>query len=170
MPPEREVGAASPTPVMGYLPPGLSQHHPSAALETLFTVGRILASTLDFTDLLERLMTLSMETIGSETASVMLSDPETGELVLVCSRGLPEGVKAGTRPASSGGGIAEWVYRQGEPVLLHGHPSDDPRFRSAGKREHIHSALSAPLIGKHAPVGVLSLNNSTRRSLSLIHI
>lgn len=134
----------------------------TAALETLYEVGRALASTLDFQDLLQRIMTLSMDAIGSSTASVALADGETGDLTLVCSHGLPEEVKPGAR-LSSGTGVAEWVYTHGEPVLLQGTPSEDPRFRDLGSREHIRSALSVPLVGKRGPIGVLSLNNSRRR-------
>lgn len=133
------------------------------ALQTLFDVGRVLASTLDFTALLQKTMTLSRDTIGSETASVMLADPKTGDLVLVCAEGLPEDARPGTR-LSGAGGIAEWVFRRGEPVLLLGDPTDDERFRSTGTRDHIRSALSVPLVGKSGPVGVLSLNNSTQRN------
>jgi signal transduction histidine kinase len=121
-----------------------------------------LASTLDFQDLLQRIMTLSMDAIGSITASVVLADVNTGDLTLVCSHGLPEEVKPGAR-LSSGGGVAEWVFKHGEPVLLQGTPSADPRFADLGRREHVRSALSVPLVGKHGPIGVLSLNNSRRR-------
>ena len=133
-----------------------------APLETLYEVARALASTLDFQDLLQRIMTLSMEAIGSRTASVALADGENGALTLVCSHGLPEEVQPGAH-LPGGGGIAEWVYSHGEAVLLQGSPADDPRFHLSGAREHIRSALSVPLVGKHGPIGVLNLNNSRRR-------
>lgn len=132
------------------------------ALRTLFDVGRVLASTLDFTALLQKILTLTRETIGSETASVMLADPVSQSLTLVCAEGLPA-VARRTRAASHGGSIAEWVFRRGEPVLLNGNPNEDDRFRDLGARDHIRSALSVPLVGKNGPVGVLSLNNCTRR-------
>jgi hypothetical protein len=56
----------------------------SRALQTLYDIGRAMTSTLDFQSLLELIMNLSMETIGSETASVMLADVETGDLILAC--------------------------------------------------------------------------------------
>ncbi len=131
------------------------------ALETLYDVSRTMASTLDFEAALEKIMTLSMGAIGSETASVVLAEEGTGRLILVCSQGLPERVKIGSE-APPGGGIAAWVFTHNQPVLLDSHPADDPRFPLASNRGHIRSALSVPLVGKQGPIGVLSLNNSTR--------
>ncbi|HEY3269339.1 MAG TPA: ATP-binding protein [Armatimonadota bacterium] len=131
----------------------------SMALRTLYDVGKALSGTLDFEALLQSIMELSRDTIGSATASVMLADERSGDLVLVCSHGLPDDAKPGARIASDGS-VAQWVYVHSEPVMLQGDPSDDSRFEIAGARQHIHSALCVPLVGPRGPVGVLSLNNS----------
>lgn len=131
----------------------------SKALEALYDVGRVMTSTLDFHVLLQQIMKLSMETIGSETASVMLEDTESGELVLVCSLGLPKDATPGTRYPRNHG-IGGWVLCHAEPVILRGDPAQDERFRlQETSRGHITSSLSVPLMGKTKPVGVLNLNN-----------
>ena len=69
-----------------------------------------MTSTLDFQVLLSQIMHLSMTTIGSETASVMLADSTIGELALVCSSGLPEDIKPGARfPADHGSNIVKGI-------------------------------------------------------------
>lgn len=58
-------------------------------------------------------------------------------------------------------GIAGWVARYHQPVLLHGEVND-PRFTPLHPRADIYSAVSLPLLAGNTLVGVLNVNATTR--------
>ncbi|MBI4317555.1 MAG: GAF domain-containing sensor histidine kinase [Chloroflexi bacterium] len=103
-------------------------------------------------ELLEKAVEGTVRALGGSGGSVMLLN-EKGELVVRAARGLPQDVVEGIRQPV-GEGIAGYVARSGEPVLLTG-PVRDPRFK--GVDPGIDGAISVPLRGSRGVLGVLNV-------------
>lgn len=108
---------------------------------------------LDLQELLERVLALLEKRMPGTRFTIMLEDPETGDLVLHAS--------AGSWPATSqrrlpkGRGVAGWVMEHAQAQII----DDvrlDPRWVSTG--DDARSALVVPLLaGGGRPIGVLGL-------------
>ena len=84
---------------------------------------------------------------------------EDDGLAVVAGIDLPEGV-IGNRV---GDGVMAWVVKNGQPLLLHGDASEDPRFSfPAGKkrREEGFSSICWPLLEREAVIGCISVNRN----------
>ncbi|MFC1959632.1 ATP-binding protein [Chloroflexota bacterium] len=98
----------------------------SARYERLMEINRQLTSTLDLNALLDRIITAAIELTGSEAASILLVDPQTGELRFEAA----SDISSGTRDAlvvPKEGSVAGWVVTHGEYVLV-GDAASDPRW------------------------------------------
>ncbi|MBI2267663.1 MAG: GAF domain-containing protein [Armatimonadetes bacterium] len=129
-------------------------------LQILYEVARIVNSTLDLGEVLEYILSSAMIIFEAEAGSVMLLDSE-GHLTIESAHGLSQEVVKATR-IRLGEGIAGWVAKTGEPLLLDGKVKD-PRFtRVVDRQEEIKSSLCAPLRIRDKIIGVLMLRNPTR--------
>jgi signal transduction histidine kinase len=124
--------------------------------EILARVGRSLLETDDFEQQLALTLSLATEALRAGRGSVMVFDPELGELTIRCAYGLPpEAIDSRRR---FGEGISGWVAAHREPVLLHGGVLDE-RFEGADPT--IGSSLSLPLAVGGTTLGVLNLVRRT---------
>jgi two-component system, NarL family, sensor kinase len=127
-----------------------------APFEILARVGRSLLETDDFEQQLALTLSLATEALQAGRGSVMVFDPELGELTIRCAHGLPpEAIDSRRR---FGEGISGWVAANREPVLLHGGVLDE-RFEGADPT--IGSSLSLPLAVGGTTLGVLNLVRRT---------
>lgn len=128
-----------------------------APFEILARVGRSLLETDDFEQQLALTLGLATEALRADRGSVMVFDPELGELTIRCAHGLPpEAIDSRHR---FGEGISGWVAANREPLLLHGGVLDE-RFEGADPT--IGSSLSLPLAVGGTTLGVLNLVRRTQ--------
>lgn len=118
-------------------------------------VSAALASTLEYRGLLEVLLRQAVQEVGADTGSLLIPQQPGGPLALEAALGLPDAVIAQGHEAREDG-IAEWVYENGEPLILQGGFTDLPVSSIATDRA-IASAMVLPLIVGHRTVGVLNV-------------
>jgi len=131
-------------------------------LAFLHEAGRTMTSTLDLEQVLTTVMQEATDVLRVEAASVLLLDDKDKELVLQTVVGArAEKVKGLRLPL--GQGIAGWVARKGQPLLV---PDvrEDPHFYSGidGATGFVtRSVLAVPLKVKGKVIGVIEAVNKT---------
>jgi HD-GYP domain-containing protein (c-di-GMP phosphodiesterase class II) len=121
----------------------------------LIDTARVLTRRLDADAVVEHALSRAMALSEAATGSVMLPDPETGELRITASRGLSEDVVRSTR-VRPGEGIAGWVLVTGEPVLV----EDLPGNERTARRPDVRSAMSVPIADEDGILGVLNVGGA----------
>jgi diguanylate cyclase (GGDEF)-like protein len=129
-------------------------------LQAFNEIGRTLTSTLDVSEVLRIIMDKVSEVLRPGNWSLLLVDEKAGDLFFELAVG--EGAEA-LKPlrVAIGEGIAGWVAREGQPVLLD-EASGDPRFAprfDAVSRWATGSVLAVPLRSKGRVLGVMELVN-----------
>jgi predicted Zn finger-like uncharacterized protein/putative nucleotidyltransferase with HDIG domain len=130
-------------------------------LSTLNRVGKYIHSLLEIERVLEKIVLSIAAVMGVEIVSIMLIDRETGELTIRASTGLSPEIVKRTRQ-KVGSGIAGWVAKRGEPLLVND-IENDPRFAklSSDVKYRTKSLLSVPLITKSGILGVINVNRKS---------
>jgi signal transduction histidine kinase len=103
-----------------------------------------------------------LDVIGVEGGAVRLLDDETGELVLVASRGLSKP----TRRLKLGEGPPGLVMQRGEPIIVEQLSTDPALARSRLRQEGYESYMVVPLQVRHQLVGTLSLFTKAARAFN----
>lgn len=122
-------------------------------------MGRLLSSKLDMGDLLRTILELSSRVVQSESASLLLVDPRTGELYFDVALGL--GDKASALRLKSGQGIAGTVARDLKPEIIND-ARKDPRWSPSVDAQSgftTRSILAVPMILKGRLIGVVEAIN-----------
>ena len=96
------------------------------SLAKLLKVAEIIVSATNVQDLLEVIMRMAEEIMNAETSSLTLLDEKTGDLRFAVVRG-EAGKSIKSKPIKLGQGIAGWVAKTGESLILN-NPYQDPRF------------------------------------------
>ena len=136
-----QLGAAA-----GRTPPGL------------WEVAKVINSTLDLQEVLDRTMDIVLERLRAERGMVVLAHPLTGELEVAVARNL------GTDPEREGEHLSETVVRKviesREPVLAVD-ALTDPRFAGAESivASHIVSILCVPLVIRERLAGAIYIDH-----------
>ncbi|MBI3242299.1 MAG: GAF domain-containing protein [Chloroflexi bacterium] len=132
------------------------------ALRTLQDVSASVTTETNALALLDRILESALTTISATAGSLMLIDEENGELVFAVVHGAAREVLTNYR-LPPGTGIAGWVARHVEPVII-ANVRADPRF-SPSVDEHFHfttrSMLCVPIATSRKVMGVLSALNKT---------
>jgi two-component system NarL family sensor kinase len=139
------------------LPPEQAESQASRRLACLVEVARVVNSSLELDVVLDQVITQARAILSAESGSIMLVDDSTCELQVLAAQG-PRAATVRGRRQALGDGVAGWVARHGEPLLLHG-PARDSRFGRASNRKDVRDALCAPLKVDGEVLGVISLNN-----------
>jgi signal transduction histidine kinase/putative methionine-R-sulfoxide reductase with GAF domain len=125
-------------------------------------IARQLAERAELRPLFQDTVDMVAAAIGAEIVSLMLVDPERGDLFIAASRGLDgEGVTIRRTTVRSGvaGSVAAW----GRPVLVEDIETDR-RFRRLNHPQYnTKSLLCVPLIVEGEVLGVLNVNNKASR-------
>ena len=130
------------------------------ALTTLIEVGKLLSSKLEVDSLLREITEQARRVARAEAASLMLLDEKRGELEFRIALG-PAGEQVKRFKVKVGEGIAGWVAKTGEPVIVN-NVKEDPRFREDIARAidfPTRSILAVPLKVEERVVGVLEAIN-----------
>jgi len=134
--------------------------------EVVSEISRILSASLDPQEVLRQMLREVNRALGTQAASVLLVDEATGELVFQVADS-PGAQEMTTLRLKSGQGVAGWVVRHGQPVLL----SDacrDPRFYKgidAATGLTTRDLLCVPLVVKGRIIGVLEVMNKAEGTL-----
>ncbi len=101
-------------------------HQGIKSLSKLLSVAEIIVSAGNVQDLLEVIMRMAEEIMNAETSSLTLLDEKTGDLRFAVARG-EAGEIIKSKPIKLGQGIAGWVAKTGEWLIIN-NPYKDPRF------------------------------------------
>ncbi|HUF37468.1 MAG TPA: GAF domain-containing protein, partial [Anaerolineales bacterium] len=137
----------------------------AATLELLYHVSRELASDLELETVLQRVLQLSLETIGGNSGSIIVLDAG-GKPVesAIVHTGQMYDHATGQLSSTLKKGLAGWVAEHRQVVVIpdtskderwHRRPDDEPD-RTGPK-----SAMSTPLLAKDELVGVMTLVHPT---------
>ena len=126
----------------------------------LYKTGQALTASLELDEVLRTLMNSVLEHFHVEAASVLMVDEETGELVFRVAAGAAADQVTGMRLRPDQG-IAGWVARSGQPVLVP-HASGDARFYKGVDQKtgfHTRALMAVPIkLGKQT-IGVIEAIN-----------
>jgi len=130
----------------------------------LYEVVKVINSTLDLSEVLDRTMDLVLEHLRAERGMIVLFDPLTRELETAVSRNL------GRAGSDEAGELSESVVRRvmdkGEPVVAVDAQMDQ-RFRGAESivASNILSILCVPMRIRDRPAGAIYVDHTRSRSL-----
>jgi signal transduction histidine kinase len=128
-------------------------------MERLMEVSRNLASTLDLNKLLFMIIEAAGELTDTEVASIMLFDPQTGELRFEAATNLDPALQGIAIPVE--GSIAGWIITHSEPLLVPD-TSKDPRWNQKVDKATdfvTRSILGVPLVTHEKKLGALEAIN-----------
>jgi GAF domain-containing protein len=129
-------------------------------LSALNEVGALLSSSLDHNVVRHRAMEAITRLMRAETGSLLLLDRENGELYFEVALG-EKGKKLKEVRLKVGEGIAGWVAKHSEPVVIHD-VTRDARFQgSVDKRSKFRTRnmVCVPVVIKGQVIGVLQAIN-----------
>lgn len=129
------------------------------ALIPLYEMSRMFMLQTSLDTLLNRILETAMNETGARRASLMLVDEIRQELTIQAAVGIDDQVVTQTR-ASMGEGIAGWVAKTGEPLVVNG-PDDLPLFCAMECAAALRSAVCLPLTVKGQVIGVMNLAKTT---------
>lgn len=123
----------------------------------------------NFVETCKEILDAVMEEIDAENCSVMLKDPVSGELSILASRGRNDketgyslDPTTETNRQKLKEGIAGWVLKEGQAVLIHD-VKEEPRFiRADGLKNNVRSLICFPVREKDQVVGVFNLSHSRK--------
>ncbi len=123
-------------------------------------ISHTLVSTLDLAHLLREIVEAACELTESDAASILLLDPQSGELRFEATSNLPPGeVKSLALPLDAS--IAGWVATNAQPLLVPDTRTDQ-RWNPAVDELTAYttrSVLGVPLIAREQTIGVLEAIN-----------
>ena len=116
-----------------------------ARYERIIEIGQQLNSTRDHVALLRRIISAAMELIDTETASILLIDPSTGELRFELAANMDQEMSNIVVPME--GSIAGWVVTHGEARVIEDVTQEPSFFKSVDDilEFHTQSVLAVPL-------------------------
>lgn len=129
-------------------------------LRTLMDLSALVNSTLDSSEIERRSVEAAARLVDAERGSLLLLDPDTGDLCFEVALGDADGTLKEIR-LLKGQGIAGWVAEQGEGVIIHD-VQHDPRFFKDpdAKGEFVtRDMICAPVLSRNCVVGVLQAIN-----------
>jgi len=133
----------------------------------LMEVSRTLASTLDLSKLLRQIIEAAVELTDTESASIMLFDPHSGELRFEATTDEDSASLEGfIIPVE--GSIAGWIVTHTEPLVVPD-VSRDPRWSQVVDRKTsfvTRSILGVPLVTRDKTVGALEALNKRSGSFT----
>jgi signal transduction histidine kinase len=126
-------------------------------LSALFQMSTTLNLQLRLDAILEIIVRRVVSSLRAQQASIMIYNPETGELETRATYGLESEFARNARKRL-GEGIAGWVAQRGEAVMLNNSGPQHELGRHFKSDRNITSALSLPLRVGDRCVGVLNVN------------
>ena len=136
--------------------------------QRLLEISRDLASTLDLSELLYRIVHAAADLCGTEEASILLYDQNRHELRFEAATNMDDPLLRGVSvPVDSS--LAGWMVTNRQPVLIENVENDARHFSQVGVAVNmqIKSLLGVPLIRKEKVIGALEAVNKRSGSFSV---
>src|SRR5262249_10575164 len=136
-------------------------------LEVLAESSRLLTSTLDLAEVLERLAEIARVRIGVDVVRIWLLAADGETLELRAQTGPFRGAVAARSRLAAGGSLGGWVITHKRPMCL-ADVGGDPRVsnREWFASEGLVSLLSVPIMLGDRPIGALGCLSRTRREFT----
>ena len=130
--------------------------------ERIIEIGQQLNSTLDHVTLLRRIISAASELTDSESCSILLIDPITGELHFEQASNITAN-QADTISVPLEGSIAGWVATHGEPRVIQDVTREPRFFKSVDDilEFRTRNILAVPLKTRNKVIGVLEAVNKS---------
>ena len=128
-----------------------------------YRIRKDISASLDLKNCIKLLVDRIADLLSVEIVSVMLMDKKQRELVLQLAKGFNTEITDEVR-TKVGEGIAGWIAKTGEPLLIED-IKKDPRFKARGGRYYTDSLLSVPIKTENDIVGVINVNNKVSRDV-----
>jgi len=145
---------------------GIGASSPDRKAELLQALHEIVESvnlTIDTDELFSRMLEIAMGVTGADGGSLMLLDPEKGELSIRVAAGVEPELWPKIR-VKLGEGVAGRAAAEARPIRVRGR-ADGEVFRLSRQRLDVESALCVPLVHEGRVLGVLNLHHRTRADL-----
>lgn len=139
---------------------GTGKSDEKAKLHSLMEVAALINSSLDPAEIQRIAVETATNCVGADAASLLLLDPETGELYFEAATG-EKGAQLKEIRLKPGQGIAGWVARKGGAMIIDDVPGDK-RFNSDIDRStgyETRSMIVVPVASKDRMLGVLQAIN-----------
>ncbi|HSM94177.1 MAG TPA: sensor domain-containing diguanylate cyclase [Anaeromyxobacteraceae bacterium] len=127
-------------------------------LQALNDIGRALTSTLDLPEVLRLVMARAQDLVKASRFSLLLIDDAASELRFEVASG-PGSDRLASLRLPVGEGLAGWVARERQPVLVQD-AARDPRFApqyDAATGQVTGSLIAVPLVSKGRALGVIEV-------------
>jgi GAF domain-containing protein/anti-sigma regulatory factor (Ser/Thr protein kinase) len=136
-------------------------------LDVLAESSRLLTSTLDPGEVLDRLAEIAQARIGADIARIWLLDDAGESLELRAQTGVIRGTAGLKRRLSPHDSVAGWVIAHKEPVCIADVPADTRLANRAWfAAEGVVSLLTVPIMLDDRPIGILACLSRTRREFT----
>ena len=136
-------------------------------LDVLAESSRLLTSSLDPGEVLDRLAEIAQARIGADIARIWLLDDAGESLELRAQTGVIRGTAGLKRRLPLHDSVAGWVIAHKEPVCIADVPADTRLVNRAWfAAEGVVSLLTVPIMFDDRPIGILACLSRTRREFT----
>ncbi len=147
---------------------------PRASLELLYRISREIATTLDLATILERVLSLSLKTIGATSGSIIILDENENpvESTIIIQDQVITHTNEQLRSTLENG-LAGWVVKNREPVNIPDTSKDQRWLRRPDNDDSstwAKSVIALPIMVRNDLVGVITLTHPERNHLQREHI
>ena len=148
--------------------------NPEASLELLYRISREIASTLDLSVILERVLSLSINTIGAIRGSIIILDEHENpvESTIIVQDQVIYHTNEQLR-STLDNGLAGWVVRNRNAVNIPDTSNDERWLRKPDDEESAtgaKSVVAVPIMSRNELVGVITLVHPDPNHLQEDHI
>ncbi|HET9923682.1 MAG TPA: GAF domain-containing protein [Methylomirabilota bacterium] len=136
-------------------------------LDVLAESNRLLTSTLDLTEVLDRLADMARTRLETDVARIWLLDEGGAMLHLSAHKGRIRSPLPAKEQVATQASLVGWVFTHGSPLVL-ADVQQDPRLENRAwfAAEGFASLLCVPIILDDGVIGILSCMTRTRREFS----
>jgi GAF domain-containing protein/ActR/RegA family two-component response regulator len=137
-------------------------------LEVFAESSRLVASTLDLGEVLDRLAGIAHMRLEVDVVRIWLLDEASGGAVLQAQTGMTgDSAAFETRRFPAGEGLAGWVLSNAESIAV-ADLTDDPRIKNRRwfEAEGIHSFMAVPIMLDMSPIGLVACMTRARRQFT----
>ncbi len=132
-------------------------------LKFLYEAAKEVSSVLEYEELLETAVKMTLNLTGADRISIMIYDEETAELVLEKAYGLPDDVEIGLRKKVDIG-LAGWVFKTGKTLVIEDASQSQLLKGIKGDNYFKGSMILLAMQAKQEKIGVLSLTYYEERT------
>lgn len=127
-------------------------------LNVLYGVGKSVASSLDLEEVLHRVVEAAVYVVGAEEGSLMLLDPEHGELYHRASKNLDSKAQSMRKKVTDS--LAGKVLQTKRAIAI----GTDSQWKRTHTALLVKSLIYVPLILQNTPIGVLGVTNRLKET------